>query len=136
VASGGTLDEGGALEFLRRFGVAIAAGDSEAIRQCFELPAMFLADGGVSVLADEEEMVRMFQQGRKFYLDLGLTETHPEVLQFTPLTARMYEARVRWPGSGSDGVERWSEESLYLLRLDNDGRPRIRVAATLGGREV
>jgi len=130
------LDKAGLQTFLEKFGTALTRGDAETISKCFELPAMFVSDDSVMTLNTKEEMEQMFEQGRKFYIDKGLVDTRPEIEDFGPLTDRIYEAAVRWPGFDSAGREKWSERSRYVIRLDDQGEPRLRVAMTLGGQET
>ena len=80
-------------------------------------------------------MEEMFSQGRKFYIEKGLVETRPDIEEFETLTDRLYEATVRWPGFDATGRETWKERSHYVIRLDDLGDPKIRVALTLGGKE-
>lgn len=130
------LDRGAVQSFLEKFGTAIGKGDSETIAKCFELPAIFVSDDAVMTLNTKAELEQMFQQGRKFYIDKGLVETRPEIEAFEALTDRIYEATVRWPGFDSDGREKWTERSHYVIRLDDAGEPKLRVALTLGGKEI
>jgi len=43
---------------------------------------------------------------------------------------RIAAVDVRWPAFDRAGVEKFSEHSYYILRLGDDGQPRIRAAIT------
>lgn len=129
------LSQSGAMSFFNRFARALVEGKSDDIADCFSLPAFFITDTLAMCLESPTEMAEMFESGRSSYLERGIVETHPEVRTFSRLTPRLYEAEVRWPGFDARGTEMWSETSKYVLCLDDNGDPRIRVAVALGGRE-
>jgi hypothetical protein len=128
------LSQSAALAFFQRFARAIVAGDGNEIARCFELPAIFVSDDATMALVNEAEMRDMFAAGHRSYTEKGIVDTRPEIEAFSKLSRRLYEARVRWPGFDEEGREVWTEVSKYLLRTDDAGEPRIRVAAALGGR--
>ncbi|MBS1713229.1 MAG: hypothetical protein JST30_02705 [Armatimonadetes bacterium] len=124
------------VEALESFGRALSENDRAGIASAFDFPAFFIGHQGAFVLHSEEELHTMSAEGRKFYDDEGILATRPEVQSYGPLTDRLSEATVRWPGFDAAGNEVWTETSRYVFLTGEDGRPKIRVAVTLGGETV
>jgi hypothetical protein len=112
-------------------GRALGERDLEAIANSWEVPALVLSDEGAVAVADAGEIERFFAQAVDWYRGRGVMTARPEIERLERLTPRLYAVDVRWPGFDATGRETWSERSHYILRLDDDGRPRVRVALTL-----
>jgi hypothetical protein len=119
--------------FLEVLGRAISGGDVAAIARCWDVPALVLADEGVIAVSTSEEVERFFTQAQAWYRSQGLVATRPLLQQVQRLTERIAAVDVRWSTLDEAGAERTSETSHYLLRLADDGQPRIRVALTRSG---
>jgi hypothetical protein len=117
--------------FLDRLGQAISTGDIQAVARCWEVPALVLSDQGAMAIAAVEEIERFFAQAAEYYRGQGLVATRPEIDRVEALGERLCSVNVRWPAFDASGREQTSEHSQYLMRLDDDGQPRIRVAVTL-----
>jgi hypothetical protein len=78
-----------------------------------------------------DEVEAFFARAIDWYRARGEVSTRPEIEEIEDLDARISSVDVRWPGYDATGAERSSERSRYLIRLDDRGRPRIRVAIGL-----
>lgn len=116
---------------LERLGEGLSNGDVDAITSCWEVPMMVLSDWGAMPVAEMSEITAFFTQALTAYAAQGLTSTRPEIELIEQLSDRLYQATVRWPAYDAQGNERRSEWTHYVLRIGDDGQPRIRVALTL-----
>ena len=121
--------------FLETLGGALTRGDAAAVARCWEVPALVLADQGAIMVGDLAEVERFFARADEHYRARGLVSTRPLILQFEPLGDRLASVLVRWPAFDASGAEKSSERSHYLLRLGDDGQPRIRVSTTVSAPE-
>ena len=119
--------------FLEQYARALSAGDLRGIADCWEVPALVLSDDGAIAVAAAGEIERFFARAVEWYRSQGLAFTQPELERVEPLSAKLATVDVRWPTFDAAGTERTSERSHYILRLGDDGQPRIRVALTRTG---
>jgi hypothetical protein len=64
---------------------------------------------------------------------MGVTDTLPEIQSITWLTDKLATVHVEWPYLDAQGNRRpQSEASTYVMRLGDDGQPRISVAVMMG----
>jgi hypothetical protein len=117
--------------FLEDIGRALSRGDAAAAARAWELPALVLSDEGALAISDMNEVERFFARAIESYRARGQVTTRPDIEAIEDLGARLASVDVRWPGYDADGRERSHERSRYLIRLDDGGRPRIRVALGL-----
>ena len=118
-------------ESLVRYGEALSAGDTKAIAECWELPALVLSDDGAIPVASRDEVEAFFAQAVPAYHAQGLMSTRPEIEYSVSLSKSLTAVIVRWPALAADGKERASEHSYYILRHDQAGAARVQVALTL-----
>lgn len=116
--------------FLESYGQALSDGNLAAIANCWEVPALVLSDQGVIAVSAAGEIEQFFGQASEWYLSQGLVITKPELERVETLSDRLASVDVRWPSFDQAGAEKYSERSHYILRLGDDGQPRIRVALT------
>jgi hypothetical protein len=57
------MDEARIIEFLERLGSAVSSGDIQAIADCWDVPALVLADQGVRAVTAREEIAAFFAVG-------------------------------------------------------------------------
>jgi hypothetical protein len=117
-------------ELLERLGQALSAGDLRATSSCWAVPAVFLSDEGATVLADADEIEKLFARATEWYRSRGLVSTRPELEGVDVLSEKLAAVDVRWPAFDASGQEKWSERSHYILQVANDGQLRVRVALT------
>jgi hypothetical protein len=117
-------------QLLERLGRALSAGDLRGVSSCFEVPALFLSDEGVTILADANQLEKLFAQATEWYRSRGLVSTKPELERVDMLSEKLAAVDVRWPAFDASGQEKSSERSHYLLRLGTNEQPNIRVALT------
>jgi hypothetical protein len=116
--------------FLERYGHAISSVNLADIAQCWEVPALVLSDQDVIAVSGADEIERFFAQAQDAYRSQGLVATQPVLERAEDLGEKLTSVDVRWLAMDKAGVERSSERSYYILRLGDDGEPRIRVALT------
>lgn len=116
--------------FFDAYGRALSRCDLSAIAAAWEVPALVLADQGAHAVASDEEIKTFFAAAAQQYRDQGILSTTPEIGRVEWLSELVAEVRVRWHRWAAE-ERRGSELSQYLVRLDGDMRPRIRVALML-----
>lgn len=117
--------------FLERYGAALGAGDLPAITACWEVPALVLSDQGAHPVLELAEVGGFFAGAVEWYRSQGLVATRPQLLHVQPLGQWLVSADARWFSLDAAGHEVASETSRYILLLDQDGFPRIRVAISM-----
>lgn len=118
---------------LEKFARAFTQGDGKAAATCWEVPALIVADQGTKAIATLEEVEAFYGSAVKQYNDMGITDTRPELQSITWLTDKLATVHVAWPYVDAQGQQRAeSEASTYVMRLGDDGQPRISVAIMMG----
>jgi hypothetical protein len=118
---------------LETFARAFTRGDGKTAATCWEVPALVVADQGTKAVATLSEVEDFYGGAAKQYNDMGITDTRPEVQSATWLTDRLASVHVRWPYLDAKGQARpESEASTYVIRIGDDGRPRINVVVMMG----
>jgi hypothetical protein len=125
------MDENRIGAFLDRYGKALGSGDLATIADAWEVPALVLSDEGARAVSDLAEVRAFFAQARDWYRERGQVGTRPEIEKIEPISDRLVQARVRWLGLDEAGKQVAGERSVYLLRIGDDGQPRIHVALTV-----
>jgi hypothetical protein len=115
---------------LERIGQALSTNNPRDLADCWEFPALILSDEGVIALTEADSLVSLFARAAEGYQSQGLIATRPELERVEPLSEKLTAVEVRWPTFDAAGAEKASERSHYILRLGEDGEPRIRVALT------
>ena len=117
-------------EMLTQLGVALSEGDSGTVAKHWDVPALVLSDQGSVAVNDRKEVEAFFAKASADYFSRGLVSTRPEIQSFEPMSESMAAVVVRWPAFDSEGMEKSSEKTRYILALGADGKPHIRVAVT------
>ena len=115
---------------LGRLGQALSAGDLRGVSICWEVPAVILSDEGAAVLAEANQIEKLFAGATEWYRSQGLVSTKPELERVDMLSEKLASVDVRWPAFDGSGQEKSSERSHYILQIGQDGQVRIRVALT------
>ena len=115
---------------LGRLGQALSAGDLRGASICWEVPAVILSDEGAAVLAEANQIEKLFAGATEWYRSQGLVSTKPELERVDMLSEKLASVDVRWPAFDGSGQEKSSERSHYILQIGQDGQVRIRVALT------
>lgn len=71
-----------------------------------------------------------FSQAVEWYHEQGVAATRPILEDVKILGERLAAVDVLWAALDKAGIEQANERSHYLLRLGDDGQPRIQVALT------
>ena len=114
--------------FLARYGDALSQGHLTDISDCWEMPAFVLSDGGAVAVGTPEEVERFFAQSVAWYRTQGYVATKPTIYRAEWLGERLISADVGWAALDGSGNVKMRERSRYLIRLDDRGQPRIRIA--------
>lgn len=118
--------------FLDRFCRALTHADTAKIVSCWDVPALVLSDNGVHAVATSDEIAAFFGRAKEQYNAAGVDTTRPEIERSQWMTDKLVSVDVRWPWIDARGAEMHAERSSYVLRLDEHGHLRIRVAIMRG----
>jgi hypothetical protein len=69
----------------------------------------------------------VFERAVAAYRERGISATRPEIVHTERAGGRLLLVTVRWPYLDAAGASKGSEVSRYVVWLDRDGEPRIRV---------
>jgi hypothetical protein len=116
--------------FIEAYGKAITSSDMEKVADSWEIPALVLSDQGTTVVKTKEEVMGFFEKAAASYRSQGRTSTIGEIISKEHLTKSIVAVDVRWPSFDDQGKAKAVEMSHYLLRIGDDGKPRIQVALT------
>jgi hypothetical protein len=120
------------LDFLRRLGRSLSTGDAAGVADCWAVPALVLMDGGAMPVTDRAQVERYIAGAIEAYRSRKVEATEPEVLRIDRLSERLATVDVRWPYLDAAQNRQGDEVSGYLVWVDDQGRPGIRVAYTRG----
>lgn len=117
---------------LEKFAKAFTRSDGKAAAECWEVPALIVADQGTKAVATLAEVEDFYGGAAKQYNDMGITDTRPEIQSITWMTDQLATVHVRWPYLDAEGKRRpETESSTYVMRFDA-GQPKINVAVMMG----
>jgi len=116
--------------FIEAYGKAISSDDLERATDSWEIPALVLSDQGTTVVNTKKEVMGFFEKAAASYKSQGRTSTIGEIIGKEYLTKNIVALDVRWPSFDVEGKAKAVEMSHYLLRIGDDGKPRIQVALT------
>jgi hypothetical protein len=116
--------------FLKRYGSLLAAGDTSAIARCWEMPALAISDDRAMALSEEKHVRDFVGQGWEKYRQQELVTMKPIYFCVTELSPRLMDVDVTWAAADADADAhvKAHESAHYILRMDEGGAPRIRVA--------
>jgi len=117
--------------FLEGYGQALSTGDIPAIVNCWEVPALVLADQGARMVNEAAEVEQFFTGAVEWYWARGMMATKPSSVEIKRLSERLVSVDVRWSVIDATGGESPSEHSYYILSISDNGLPHIRVAISL-----
>lgn len=115
-------------DFFSRFGQAVSRGEPDEAADLWDFPALVLADQGARALASRREIAQFYAAQKEHYAARGVAHTRAEVLRVERLSERMLQVLVRWPYFDEQGQERGSETTSYVLRADDAGELKVRLA--------
>jgi len=116
--------------FFEDYGRALSRCDLPAIAAAWEVPALALSDQGTIAVESAQQIEGFFATAVQQYRDQGIISTSPEIARIEWLSEFVAEVRVHWLRWAAE-ERRGAETSQYIVRLDGDRRPRIRVALML-----
>ncbi|HHX45695.1 MAG TPA: hypothetical protein GX714_17200 [Chloroflexi bacterium] len=114
--------------FLQRYGRALSAGDLAGVVACWNLPALVVSDEGVQPVSAAAEVEAFFGGAIAWYRSQGMAATRPEDVRIVPLGRRVAAVDVTWSAQNAAGETVSTERSHYIVRLGEDGAPRVCVA--------
>ena len=116
--------------FIEIYGQALSAGDLDDIAECWEIPSLVMSEQGAVSVTAKEDLKAFFEQAGESYREQGHASTVGEIISKEYLTKHIVAVDVRWPSFDDQGETKAVEMSHYLLRVGDDGKPRIQVALT------
>lgn len=122
-------------QFLARYAEALGRGDTAALAQMWEIPALVLADGGSVAVSSRDQVEEFFSTAPDQYHAMGLHGVAAEAVAIEQLSDQLCSADVRWVGLDEQGrPTSYRELSSYVLRRDPTGTVRVQVAMSLPSR--
>jgi len=125
-------DEADVQEFLDRMARALTSGDGRTVASMWETPALMVGDDVLEAPRSAAELETIFSGAKARYNEMGVVDTHPQIVRLTFATPRIAIAQVRWPYLDARGQEVGEETSTYTLRRNEAGELRL-VAAVMHG---
>lgn len=135
-AEAAASDDLGVQEFLDAMGVAVTAGDGEAIAEMWETPAFVLSEEMADSIDDPKELAMFFSGAKAQYNARGIADTRAEIVRLDEISDRIVSVRVRWPWLDAQGREVGGETSTYTLKRDDGGEWKLRIAVMHGPEAV
>jgi len=126
------LDDDDVQAFLDEFAHALTSGDGEGVAALWDVPALVVGDDMVRSITNAAELVAFFGGAKDQYAEHGVTGTRGEILSLDRPTPKIVQLTVRWPWLDDNGNEVGSESSSYVLRKDDAGNLKLRVAVMRG----
>lgn len=118
--------------YLDRFARALTAGDGAAIATMWEVPALVLHDEASRGVGSAAEVEGFFATAHEQYNKRGIVDARPVIEREEWLSDRIVSVDVRWPYDDARGQTMGSESSTYVLRRDDQGELKMRVAIMRG----
>lgn len=115
-------------EFFERYSRALIEGDALTIADCWEAPAFVVSDQGAHAVSSRDEVEKFFSGARDQYNDRGVTGTRAEITEVDWASDLIALVTVRWPLLDESGKELGDESTTYVVRRDDHGNLRLRVA--------
>ena len=128
-------DDRQVLTLLEALGRAVTTGNGEGAAECWAVPAFVVGDGHEKAVGSLDEVAAFFAAAREQYNAQGVGDTRPEVQALQWITDRLALVEVRWPWLDAQGEEAGDETSTYLLKRDDTGELKLRVAIMHGARQ-
>ena len=109
------------LTFLTDYGVALGAGDMEAISARFSFPALVVGPENSLPVPDAETVHAELRERLAAYRGDDLVAAVPQVVGVVDLGPALLSADVRWSYRDQNASEVASEHVRYLLRRARNG---------------
>lgn len=119
-------------EYLERFARSLTAGETRKLVQMWALPAFVIGDEVVHAIVAPADLEKFFAGAKENYNARGIVDTRPDLLKLEWISERIALVHVRWPYLDAQGKELGDESSTYILRLDEFGELKLRVALLRG----
>ena len=118
--------------FFEEMGRALADGDAKGVAESWAVPGLFVTDLMAAPVESHDQVREIFEANIGLYRSKGITATSPEIVAIHNSTARLAAVDVRWPHLDASGTRVGEEVSSYVVWIDDEGKPRIRVGFSLG----
>ena len=113
----------------------LVAGDGGAVAGMWRAPALVLGEGDERLVGSDAEIRSFFGSAREQYNQRGIGDTRADVQRLEWLNPSIALVEVRWPYLDGKGNELGGETSTYLLKRDDSGNFKLRVAVMHGSAE-
>lgn len=107
------------VEFLARYGRALADGDPDAIAASYDHPSAVVGEDATDVVADADAIRTLFAGSFEQYARLGVVAAVAGVEHTRSAgtgSGRLWTVDVRWSYRDANDFERATESYLYVLR--------------------
>jgi hypothetical protein len=118
-------------QFLERYAAAWNAGDVDAVVACWDVPSLVLSDERVDAHAGSEQIRARVEAALTASRDRGVERRSLSSINVSALSSRILRVDVVWSVQNATGLGDAREYDSYLLRLDDDEQPKMRVAVNL-----
>jgi hypothetical protein len=125
-------DELGIQDVLDRTAKAITSGDGATVAALWEVPAYVLGDDISMAVSSLEEAAKFLGGNKAQYNAIGVVDTRADIEHLEEIGKRLVSVRVRWPWLDAAGKEVGGETSTYVLRRNDAGEWKFRVAVMHG----
>ena len=113
-------DHGDVQTFLNSYGVALAAGDLDALAETYAFPALVVTDEASLLVSDPDIVRDSFRGAAQSYRERGLVAAVAQIRSLGTTSAGLVWADVRWSYRDENAGEADSESFRYLLRRGRD----------------
>lgn len=117
--------------FLKRYGEALIAGDLSTVADCYTVPCLFLSDYASTAVDARSGVANLLEAAVGRLRDQSLVAAHPNVVRAEAVTESLVWTEVSSDYRDAHGNSAQPEIYRYVLRLDTDVGPLIRVVIAI-----
>jgi hypothetical protein len=118
--------------FLDRLAESLTQGDAHTVATMWQTPAFVVGDAEEHLVQAREQVEQFFSGAKQQYNSRGVTNTRADIQCLDWLTDRVALVEVRWPYLDASNSEVGEETSTYLLKRDDSGELKLRIAVMHG----
>jgi len=122
-------------DFLDQLALAQTKGDTRALATLWGTPTFVIGDSDERVVQTRAEIEQFFGGAKQQYNARGIVDTRADIQMLDWITDKIAMVRVRWPYLDADDNEVGEEMSTYVLKRDDNGDLKLRVAVMHGEAE-
>ncbi|QSX78470.1 hypothetical protein [Agrilutibacter solisilvae] len=120
------------LRVLETLATAVTTGNGDLAAECWAVPALVVGDEHEQAVKTLAEVAEFFAGAREQYNAQGIGDTRPQIQWLEWISPHLALVEVRWPWLDVQGNEAGAETSTYLLKRDDAGELKLRMAIMHG----